>query len=517
MKTGIDKQLSWTGISIGAVGISLLLNACGGGSNSSSSTDSDSDKQQTVVAGLQGTAAIGQAIVGATLTATCQDGSGFTTSPITTDNHGKWQGSVASNQLPCLLQLSAGTPAIELSSMAFAEGTVNISPLTQLVLAIATHDAESGWVPNKSEWPDQASVDSAAQALSATLKNKGYAPATLSGSPFTTTFDADGTGWDAVLDALRELVEDPAGTIAGYEALAQLLADGNLNALPDYESSGSGESPATPEAVGPADLGNDSAPAAAAFMTLMTASWPVAIYEVPESNPEWYGKGSLTISGSVDNWIMELRGADGNIISSLYAQGAFTSALRPFSELTLGGNTIYMPGQIFINKGTVIGEYLNAFVEWDSGLIEGSAGGNGEVKFRNSLLAYGASVPETLSDLAATWTATTNVYCNGPYSAPTTVTNSVTITAAGHITLDGKTQLCGGAFPQELSWGGNNDFLIPGPEDSDGVYLMHIDAQDTVNVSAGLLQIHLNQDMSVRNFKGWVAGELFELKNPVRQ
>lgn len=517
MKTGIDKQLSWTGISIGAVGISLLLTACGGGSNSSSSTDSDSDKQQTVVAGLQGTAAIGQAIVGATLTATCQDGSGFTTSPITTDNHGKWQGSVASNQLPCLLQLSAGTPAIELSSMAFAEGTVNISPLTQLVLALATHDAESGWAPNKSQWPDQANVDSAAQALSATLKTKGYAPVTLSGSPFTTTFNADGTGWDAVLDALRELVEDPAGTIAGYEALARLLADGNLNALPDYESSGSGESPATPEAVEPADLGNDPGLSQGAFLTLMTARWPVAIYEVPASNPEWYGTGSLTVSGSVESWVMELQGADGSIISSLTAQGALTSALTPFSAIDLGVTMIHSPGQIFINKGTMIGEYLNTFIEWDSGLIEGSAGGNGEVKFRNSLLAYGATVPEALVGLAGTWTAITNVYCDGPFGAPTAATNTITITAAGNITLDGKTQLCGGTFPQELSWGGNDDFLIPGPEDSDGVYLMHIDAQDTVNVSAGLLQIHLNQDMSVRNFKGWVAGELFELKNPVRQ
>tara|TARA_Y100001934_G_scaffold226357_1_gene271494 strand:- start:8398 stop:8679 length:282 start_codon:yes stop_codon:yes gene_type:complete len=91
------------------------------------------------------------------------------------------------------------------------------------------------------------------------------------------------------------------------------------------------------------------------------------------------------------------------------------------------------------------------------------------------------------------------------------------ITAGGHFTLDGETQLCGGTFPQELEWGGNNDFLIPGVEESDGAFLMHVDAQDFVNVSAGKIQIRFNEDMTVKSLSAWVGGELFELRDAVKQ
>ncbi len=525
MSMGMQRPLAWAGMGVGTIGMAVLLSACGGDSGSGSSNDTDGDNNGTTAsAELQGTAAIGQAIVNATLTATCQDGSGFTTSPVATDSHGKWQGKVASDQLPCLLKLSGGTPAIELTSMAFSKGTTNISPLTQAALVLATHDTEFDWTADKSQWPDQTEVDTAAQSLLNTLKSKGYAASTLTGSPFSTAFAADGTGWDAALDAIRDLVEDPASSIAGYDELMQLLADGNLNSLPDY-SGGNNPNPVNPVnppttsgAVDKADLGNNSDPTTSEFLTLMSAnSWPVAIYEVPASNPQWYGTGSLTIGGTDTNWTMELRGADGSVISSLTAQGAFTSALTAFSSTDLGVTTIYAPGHLFINKGTAITEFQNTYVEWDSGLIEGSAGGGGEGKFRNSLLAYGASVPKALSDLAGTWSATTNVYCNGPYGAPTAATNTVTITAAGQITMDGKTQLCGGTLPQTVVWGGDDDFLIPGPQASDGAYLMHIDAQDTVNVSAGTLQIRFDENMDVISFQGWIAGELLELRNPVKQ
>jgi hypothetical protein len=105
---------------------------------------------------------------------------------------------------------------------------------------------------------------------------------------------------------------------------------------------------------------------------------------------------------------------------------------------------------VFINKGVAITEYLNVFVEWDSGLLEGQS------------------------------------------------------------------QLCGTSFPQVLQWGGLDDFLIPDPEEDEGAYIMHIDSQDLVNVSAGKLQIRFDADMNVTKMSGFFP-ELFELKNPVKQ
>src|SRR5690606_14462959 len=115
-------------------------------------------------------------------------------------------------------------------------GTANISPLTHLALVMTKADVDFNWTANTANWPTKTLLDTSAATFLQALKDKGYADAGLSGNPFTTAFNANGTGWDAVLDNIRELVEDPAGSINGYDALAQLLADGNIDSLPDYEA-----------------------------------------------------------------------------------------------------------------------------------------------------------------------------------------------------------------------------------------------------------------------------------------
>ena len=501
---------------LGVVALGMMLAACGGDGSSSGGSES-SPRPSASTQQMQGTAAVGQAIQNATVTAICQDGSGFTVSPVTTDAQGKWSGKVASGQWPCLLRLQGGSPAVQLSSMAFTAGTANITPLTDLALVMAGADADMSWAGDSSGWPDKASIQASATSLMAALKDKGYAGPTLSGSPFTSAFDANGTGWDAVLDNLRALVEDPSGAIDGYQALARMLAEGNLNSLPDHEGGSGTTDPAAQAPVGSADLGSDPSPEKAAFFEIVSKSWPVAIYQVPATNPEWYGLGSLNIGGTTSNWTMELKGADGSTISSLSASGSISSALSPFYATDFGPLVVYQPGQVFINKGTDVSEFLNSFEYWDSGLIKGSAGGFGQVYFRNSVEAYGAVPPDVFEDLAGTWSGTAQVLCDGPYGPANTVTNTMTITRDGHFTLQGQTQLCGGELPQEMEWGGNDDFLIPGPEPSDGAYLMHIDIENFPNVSEGKVQIRFNEDMTVQGLSGWVGGELFEMRNARKQ
>ncbi|EWH10150.1 hypothetical protein DS2_09397 [Catenovulum agarivorans DS-2] len=270
------------------------------------------------------------------------------------------------------------------------------------------------------------------------------------------------------------------------------------------------------EPIGKAVFGDNASPTSEEFIALVSNTWPVAIYQVPDSNPEWYGKGSLTISGTSNSWNMELRGADNSVISSLNSSNAFTNALTPFYKQDLGVLVVYQPGQIFINKGTDITQYMTSFFYQNSGLIEGSAGGNAEVKFRNSVEAYGTGVPDIFNTLAGTWTANVNVYCDGPFGAPTAVTNTATITNGGVITLDGKTQLCGNTLPQTFAWEGLNDFLIIDPEENDGSYIMQIDAQNLTKVGNGKIQIRFNPDMTVKSISGFLP-ELFELKGAVKQ
>ena len=82
---------------------------------------------------LSGVAAIGAPLVGAIVEIRCD---GFVDST-QTDDDGAWTAEIPEGVAPCLLRASGGTPEITLYSYAAAAGTVNITPLTTLVVARA--------------------------------------------------------------------------------------------------------------------------------------------------------------------------------------------------------------------------------------------------------------------------------------------------------------------------------------------------------------------------------------------
>src|SRR5690606_2779516 len=121
---------------------SLVMTACGGGSDSkkgSGDGDGNGNGNNTETMSLFGTAAVGAAISNGTLLAKCADGSGFTQS-VVTDANGTWSGKVSSDALPCALQISGGTPNVTLHSLATDSGVTNVTPLTDLVMALATNE-----------------------------------------------------------------------------------------------------------------------------------------------------------------------------------------------------------------------------------------------------------------------------------------------------------------------------------------------------------------------------------------
>ncbi len=212
---------------------SLLLSGCGSSSGSSSSDAQPTPGNPTTPEApvttqtVSGTAAIGAAITDGTVTAVCSDGSSFTES-VTTDANGNWSGEVADGAMPCALQVTGGNPPVTLHSYVAAPGTVNITPLTDLIMASATGENPADWFANF----DGTAVDTstASTDLLSSFASKGFnIPAT--GNPMTTPFAADGSGWDGLLDDIGEAIEnDPA--IADYDALVTLVKDGNLANLP---------------------------------------------------------------------------------------------------------------------------------------------------------------------------------------------------------------------------------------------------------------------------------------------
>ena len=215
-----------------SLSLSALLVACSGGGSSSNSSGlaevvNPPPAPTPTTLTLEGTAAIGAPIIDGTVTARCADGSGFT-QDIKTETDGSWSGEIDSAALPCALQVSGGTPPVTLHSYAAAAGTINITPLTDLVLALATSSTPQDWFSSF----DGSSVDigTASGTLLDTFSTNGFEiPAT--GNPFTTPFATDGSGWDGLLDELGQAVaDDPA--LADHAALVALVKDGNLGNLP---------------------------------------------------------------------------------------------------------------------------------------------------------------------------------------------------------------------------------------------------------------------------------------------
>jgi len=119
-----------------ALACAVLLTACGGGDTAPSPT-----------ASLSGVAAVGAPIVGGSVAVKCAGGSALNA---TTSATGAWQVSFSGQTLPCAVQVSGGSAGGSANttpyhSVALSLGTVNITPLTDLVVAQLTGAAPQTW------------------------------------------------------------------------------------------------------------------------------------------------------------------------------------------------------------------------------------------------------------------------------------------------------------------------------------------------------------------------------------
>lgn len=480
-------SLNKSDLRLGALCLSMALAACGGGGGTAGGTAASSST-------VGGSVAVGAPVTGATVTIKCENSASAITT--TTNAAGAYSVQIPSNSFPCALQaaggdLPAGIAALHSFVANGQTATINVTQLTDLALAAAVGGGIAAWFDNP-VWASGNNLPAELESLRSLLVAQGYTiPSTWpSGStaPLTLAFTPSTT---PVADSIDRLLEDIQAGIQGagidYDtARSNFEADESFPAAMTEEPGGGdtgggnagGGTAVAQQSISTAAIGEYNTNSTRdQFLQAVSGTWPVAIHKVPAGRESLYGTGSLTITGTEQNWSMELKGADGTTIFSRNNQGALTTQLNAFI------------GQLFLNHGADIDEYLNVFVD-RNGFIEGGAGGNNEIQFRNEVRAWGEVAPQIFESLAGTWTSPAFTSSSGsPFGPFVTVTNTAVITSTGEITLTGKTQL-GSDVNTTISWGGLNDFLIPDPEDPG--FIMHLDIRANVGVNRGTFQIRFS-------------------------
>lgn len=110
---------------------SLALSACGGGGGGGGEVSALQDALLSTSLNLTGTAATGEAITNAAVSARCAVGSASGV----TGPDGVYKLSSPNLTGPCLLEVTYGTPSQTLHSLAAVDGIANITPLTELISA----------------------------------------------------------------------------------------------------------------------------------------------------------------------------------------------------------------------------------------------------------------------------------------------------------------------------------------------------------------------------------------------
>ena len=159
------------------------LGACGGGGTSSNATPTP----------LFGTAAVGTPIVGGIVSVRCANGMTATSQP--SSAAGLWQVTLTDPVFPCAAELNGGTVnnvpnTLQLHSIALNGGTLNVTQLTDLMVAVVTHTANpntwfSGLQSSSLTALDAVALNAALNVLVNVL-NMGQLGSTT--NPMTTSF-----------------------------------------------------------------------------------------------------------------------------------------------------------------------------------------------------------------------------------------------------------------------------------------------------------------------------------------
>ena len=184
-------------------------------------------------AALSGTAATGLPITGASVSIRCANG---TRAQTATDDEGRWQTELETSAYPCVVTVSGGSLALneKFHSLAVAKGHVNVTPLTELVLAKALRSA-----PSKLEDADSevfsllvSRLSVAQDEIMAILREAGFP--TLAIDVFSADFSPiKGDPYDDLLERLAISLADGARSYQDFVESVASMAPNETIPLPN--------------------------------------------------------------------------------------------------------------------------------------------------------------------------------------------------------------------------------------------------------------------------------------------
>ena len=211
------------GVCIAAI-TTLILAGCGGGGSATSNSPPAST--------LGGVAAVGTPIVNGNISVVCAAGSALATT--TNATTGAWSVTLSGQTLPCAVEVSIGTingvnNTTLYHSIATATGTVNVTPLTELMVANLAGSANPGiWFAGLSSTPTplsaitQTRVNASLVKLSAALNALSQLG---THNPITTAFTpVAGNVNDDMLTALATAIANSGVTYSALLSNASVTA-----------------------------------------------------------------------------------------------------------------------------------------------------------------------------------------------------------------------------------------------------------------------------------------------------
>lgn len=202
-----------------------LLVGCGGGGSADTGTTANDPAPAVVFSGV---AATGAPMPGAHVVIV--DAGGHTACDTTTDDSGHYRCTLAATaQAPFAITASTADQTLYSGAPAALTGTVNVTPLTTLIIARLTPSGDPARFaaaiqadPGVASSANVAARVAEVQALIAPL---GAAAGAVV-DPLNGTFSADGTGHDKVLDALQITIR-PEGSVSNIEVTMKVAPSSN--------------------------------------------------------------------------------------------------------------------------------------------------------------------------------------------------------------------------------------------------------------------------------------------------
>jgi len=217
------KNFTGWGCMVALLGV-LLLGACSGGTSGAAAPASTT---------LSGTAAVGFPIVGGAVNVTCAAGTALTGIPNTSAT-GAWSVNVSGQTLPCAVRVTGGTinsvaNIINYQSIAISLGTVNVTPLTDLIVANLAGANPSTWFTGLTPTQVAAITDAQVTTALTNLRTALNLTALNTINPITLAFNpTGGVAMDDILTALRNAITSSATTYAALLNAAGLTAGATI-------------------------------------------------------------------------------------------------------------------------------------------------------------------------------------------------------------------------------------------------------------------------------------------------